>query len=297
MHGIRTASLTALCAALSASLCSQPADARPADSCVAAFHEALAEGRIDSVNGLAIEQGFAGFFYTTFDDGRARIVHRRCDGGRLGDARPVFSANGYSDYQPTLSLDGERLYFTSTRPIEGDEAARQNVWSASKAKDWQDAAAVPALVSPYWDGHAIDIGRQTILFASERPDDGQMVDIYEFDLAGEGAGPVRVSSLNSGITDNDMAFDRHSKALVFSRYDPETEDIDLYVSFLTADGWLPPVRLAQWSTPDWDMSPAFTPDGEYLLYKTGNDPFRAVPMSEVIASVRKSAAQQDDEVP
>ncbi len=288
----RTVLLTALLVAMpSTAGPSASTGSRHAELCATAFYEALDAGEIDSVNGLAIEQGFAGFFFTGFHEGRARILERRCVDGRLDNARPVFPPNIYSDYQPTLSPDGNRLYFTSTRPIDGKDPVRQNVWIVTRSAEWRDAAPIAMLVSPYWDGHAVEIAPRTVLFASERPDDGQMVDIFEFNPTGDGASLVRISSLNTEMSDNDMAFDRHSRALVFARYDPHTEDIDLFISFLAAGDWSHAELLSKWATPEWEMSPAFTPDGQYLLYKTRNEPFLRVPMSDVISSVRSA----DDE--
>lgn len=255
-------------------------------SCKADFYKHLDAGQINSVNGLAIYPQFAGFLFTEMFDGRARIVERKCENGRLQETQPVFRDHGYHDYQPTLSLDSERLCFTSTRPVSGSAPARQNIWCATKQSGWSDAAPISRLISPYWDGHAVEVAHQKILFASERPADGQMVDIFEFDLADDQSTPKRVSSLNSKTTDNDMAFDRHSRTLIFSRYDPETEDIDLYVSFQEEGVWTPAERISRLASPEWQLSPAITPDGEYLLYMIGGKPFRRVLMLDVISSIR-----------
>jgi hypothetical protein len=215
-------------------------------SCEAAFYEAVDAGSVVSVNGLAIEADFSAFFVTELLDGHARIVTRQCMGDDFAIAVPVFPPNEFQDYQPTLSLDGERLCFTSTRPITGNIAVRQNVWCATRASQWQDAAPITALISPFWDGHAIEVEPLTLLYASERANDGQMVDIF--------------------------------------RYDPATKDIDIYLSFRTERGWSTPVKPPSLASPDWDMSPAFTPDGKYLLYKLGHEPFRRVLGSEIISS-------------
>jgi hypothetical protein len=253
-------------------------------SCEAAFYEAVDAGSVVSVNGLAIEADFSAFFVTELLDGHARIVTRQCMGDDFAIAVPVFPPNEFQDYQPTLSLDGERLCFTSTRPITGNIAVRQNVWCATRASQWQDAAPITALISPFWDGHAIEVEPLTLLYASERANDGQMVDIFEYDLRSGSSAPQRVEQLSTSVTDNDLAFDRHSQTLAMSRYDPATKDIDIYLSFSTERGWSTPVKPPSLASPDWEMSPAFTPDGKYLLYKLGHEPFRRVLVSEIISS-------------
>jgi len=194
----------------------------------------------------------------------------------------IIEPHRYHDYQPVLSTDGERLWFTSSRPVGGDDPARQNVWRATRKAGWRDAAPVEDLVSPFWDGHAVEIDRNRILFASERPSDGQMVDLYEYQLTGTEP-PRRVRTLSSAITDNDIAFDPGSNALVQSRFDPRTRDIDLFLAFRTASDWSTPRRLTSLSTPEWEMSPCFSPDGRYLLFKRGATPFRRVPLGEVLS--------------
>jgi len=278
--------LAVVLAAQGAALSFASANDEGPTSCEAAFYEAVDAGYVVSVNGLAIEADFTSFFVTGLLDEHARIVRRQCIGGMFAVALPVFPLHDFQDYQPTLSLDGSRLCFTSTRPITGDVAVRQNAWCASSIGERSDAVPIAALVSPYWDGHAIEIEPGKILYASERADDGQMVDIFEYDLGPDSSGPTRVEQLSSPISDNDMAFDRHTQTLAFSRYDPATKDIDIYISTRTEGKWSKPVRVPALATPNWEMSPAFTPDGKYLLYKRGNEPFRRVLVSEILSSIR-----------
>lgn len=257
-------------------------------NCEAAFYAAVDAGNIISVNGLAIEAGFAAFYVTELLDSRARIVRRQCAGSEFTIALPVFPAHDFQDYQPTLSPDGKRMCFTSTRPVTGNVAVRQNVWCATRARRWQDAAPVRALISPFWDGHAIEVSPERMFYASERADDGQMVDIFEYDLRPGSPGPKRVDQLSTAISDNDLAFDPHSQTLALSRYDPATKDIDIFLAFKTDRGWSTPAKPPGLVTSEWEMSPAFTPDGRYLLYKRGHDPFRRVLMSEIIASINRA---------
>ena len=59
-------------------------------SCEAAFYQAIDAGHVNTVNGLAIEPEFEAHFFTERFQGRARIVRRQCEDGRLLDALPVF---------------------------------------------------------------------------------------------------------------------------------------------------------------------------------------------------------------
>lgn len=256
--------------------------------CKQAFLAAIDSGAIHSVNGLAISPGYRSYYVTEWFDGKAGLVGSECRHGSWSARRPLYSIGKYQDYQPVLSQDGERLYFTSTRPIEGDEPVRQNVWMASKQSKWGDAAPILALVSPEWDGHAVEISSQLLLFASGRSGKETLVDIFEFDRTANEARINPVTGLNSKMSDNDLAFDDGSELLVFSRYDPETEDIDLFAAVRSGYSWSNPVALTALNTNQWELSPAFTPDGEYLLFKRGEGPFQSVPIAKIAEFIARS---------
>ncbi len=249
--------------------------------CKAAFLKLVTIGEINSVNGLAIAPDYAAIYYTSWYDKNAGITVRDCQAGIWSTPSRWNPTDIYQDYQPTLSADGERLYFTSTRPIEGDAPVRQNVWSAHRNGNWTRLTPILALVSPEWDGHAVEVAADVLLFASGRAGETRMVDIFSVDMAVAQPRIIAVDTLNTAISDNDLAYDAVSRRLVFSRYDPETSNIDLFISEQTDSGWREPVALHSLNSEEWEMSPAFTPDGEYFLYKRGDGPFRMIAASDL----------------
>ena len=265
---VALANLTASCTAIAV-------DNSP--NCKSTFLELVRTGQVTSVNGLAISPNYKAFYFTERFDGKARLSKRNCESGHWQKNTLVFENHAFQDYQPTLSRDGNRLYFTSTRPISGNEPARQNVWVAVKSDEWGHPLLIKELASPSWDGHAVEITPSTLLFASDRAESDSMVDAYQIDLSAATPRIVLVTALNTQSSDNDFGYDYHSQMLVFSRYDPDTKDIDLFVSFHTDANWTIPVPLAALNSTDWEMSPAFTPDGQYLLFKRADKPFQLYP--------------------
>ena len=252
-----------------------------AQRCEAAFFKLVDEGRVQSINGLAIAPDYKAYYYTEWVGEKATIQFSKCDGVNFSASKALYPVDGYQDYQPVLSAGGKRLYFTSTRPIEGNEPIRQNVWVADKADDFQNPSPIHSLVSSLWDGHAVEISSEELLFASARGEADTMVDIYRVDLSLEEAIPAPVVMLNSTSSDNDMAYNHSSGLLVFSRYDPQTKDIDLFASRKLRDGWVSPIAVEFVNTGQWEMSPAMTPDGEYFLFKRGEEAFQRLPLSDI----------------
>jgi hypothetical protein len=284
--------LAAATAGLAAAAAACATAAAPGQACRAAFLDRVDAGEVRSVNGLAVAPDFAAYIVTDWVPGeegsRARLMARACRDGVWSEPEPVFPGAAHSDYQPTLSADGARLYFTSTRPLEpGGEPARQNVWTATRsaAGGWAPAP-VRHLASEAWDGHAVELAPGALVFASDRPGGAGLVDLYAASPTDAAAGVTPLAALNTRASDNDMAFDRASGVLVFARYDADSGDIDLYGAARAPGGWSEAVALDALNSGEWDFSPAFTPDGETFLFKRGEGPFRRIDAGAVIDAVR-----------
>lgn len=255
-------------------------------NCRTAFYAAVDGGLVNSVNGVAIASGFTRYYYTARINGQANIFEGRCINGKFRAGEAVFEQHEFEDYQPVLSIDDRRLCFTSSRPIAGDTPVRQNIWCGTTSSNFVDVAPIEALVSPYWDGHATEIEKDLWLFASERAANQRMVEIFQYDGRDDNKPPIPVATLNSPLSDNDMTYDMHTGLLVFSRYDPDTRDIDLFAARRSGTDWSPVQKLQSLSNSNWNLSPAFTPDGQYLLFKNGDEPFVRVAVDELLVEIQ-----------
>ena len=254
---------------------------RDQTACKTSFIKAVENSEIRSVNGLAIAPEYQSYFFTSWIDEHAQIMKRDCIDGAYANAYPLYPGNLYQDYQPVLSRDGKTLYFTSTRPMAGSDPIRQNVWKANINDHWQTPEIIEALVSPFWDGHGVELDEGVLLFASARGGDDGMVDIFQATKTQKDFVITAVDALNGDGSDNDMAYHYARKIRVFSRYDANTKDIDLFTSQLSKTGWTEPEALENLNTSQWEMSPAFTPDGNYFLFKRGDGAFQILPSQDV----------------
>lgn len=81
------------------------------------------------------------FNRTTPDRSSMKIMHSRwVDGNWSSPEALPFSTGAYLDVDPFLSIDGNRLYFSSTRPtIEGIETGQFNTWYVEKSgNSWSE---------------------------------------------------------------------------------------------------------------------------------------------------------------
>lgn len=236
-----------------------------------------AEGALATVNGLAFESDGRTVYVSRWTDdlddrGRRRVRifrHRFVDDGWSAPEPMPFSSS-FTDYQPVLSPDGTRLFFTSTRPPPGTSIeARQNVWFVDRAgADWGTPSIVTELVSSGWDGYAVPTVSGRLYYVSERAGGHGAVDIWVADPAGDGhyAEPRNVAVLNSEDSDSDLYVDPWERFIIFNRYVESTADMQFWIAFGEAGDWHAPRLLDEVNGPGWELSPTVTPDGRYFFF-------------------------------
>lgn len=133
------------------------------------------------------------YFNRSGESGVWQIWVSRHDGGAWQAAQKVsFSDDRYSDLDPFVSRSGDRLYFSSDRPLpgSGDSAAIQetNTWYAPRSADgWG---------TPVFAGSSINSSASETFFSETT--DGQVI----FARFGEGAGRARPAYLMTARRDD-----------------------------------------------------------------------------------------------
>lgn len=236
-------------------------------------------GHIDSVNGLAISKDLATVFATHWLEianvRQAALVSYHFGDCELQFNGMLFPESKYNDYQPKLSANDRELFFTSTRPVgDSTQPARQNIWfttTAARKSGWTAPKLVRSLASSHWDGHAVLTNRGYLYFASERPGGHGLVDIYRTAWNEQRIDQIEnVRPLNSAASDQDFFLSPDEDFIIFSRYDPSSQDIDLYYSIRVKSSWTTARPLAIANTKEWELSPLIDPSGQYLLLKRGH---------------------------
>src|ERR1700731_2366984 len=158
----RSALLLLALAALGPAASSDPAPVAPARAMLPydagdvreprLFGEGTISTADDESNGSFSPDGTEYYFaksnpYTTSPRWQVLCVSR-FRGGRWSEPEVLPFSGKYRDSAPRLSPDGQRLYFSSSRPVPGKTARVFRIWSAERtATGWGEPEPLPAPIN------------------------------------------------------------------------------------------------------------------------------------------------------
>ena len=191
-----------------------------------------------------------GFFPITR---KATIYVSRFESGAWTTPEVAPFSGQYSDIDPFLSPNGERLYFSSIRPVDGVMRGDLDIWYVERtASGWSEPVRLGDEVNSTSDElYPSADGNGTLYFASGplAPTPGLHWDIYSAERAGEGFAPrvalpgtINTSPVAGGGLQDAWEFNPEisvdGKTLVFTSLRPGGYGFgDLYVSNLHAGEW------------------------------------------------------------
>lgn len=269
----------------------------------------FAPGLVSTTNGIAFSPNGLTVYVSRFVDERdergrprSRLFQHRWLGGEWSPPEAVPFSNAFTDYQPVLSPDGQRLFFTSTRPQPDTvRELRQNIWVSHRdANGWAAPEIVAELATPGWDGYAVPTRSGRLYFVSDRQGGLGGVDIWTArpQLDGRYGPAVNVAAVNSAASDSDIWVDPDERFMVFTRsVEPAANagpgvraEIDLWVALRSNGVWHRPRRLDRVNSPEWELSPTVTPDGRYLFFARRGAIFRIELSAVLTAAERRQLA-------
>jgi hypothetical protein len=209
----------------------------------------------------AFSPGGTEMAYARFDGERMNIVFRHFADGAWG-AETVAPFSGTElDFEPVLTADGKRIYFTSRR-----DGNKFRIYYSDRSPDgWEAPHALQGEVnSAAASLFPLPVGND-FYFVSLREGGLGGMDIYVAPgVNPEGAKVQNLDApINSPGTEFDPCFSPDGKFVIFSR------NWDLFVSRRDETGaWGEPVNLgAKVNSPDLcEVAPIITPDGKVLLF-------------------------------
>ena len=235
------------------------------------------------------------FRFVFSNDAKEAYVTRRADGGvqRIFVTRYVngqwtaptiapFSTD--IDEEPYVSADGQRLIFSSRRPMpDGKPDRSDNLWIADRVGgSWGEPRALSRVINRArrtdsgWpvasELGGILTGDGSLLFWSASSDP-KNADIFVAPAVGTGFGrPVSIGApINSPAFESAAALSPDGRLLVFQR-EGAADGVgkeDLYVALRTERGWGEPRLLGGGiSTTANESFPSFTPDGASLVFSS-----------------------------
>lgn len=213
-------------------------------------------------------------YWRPMDDGAIdEILYMRMQDGRWTAPQVVPFASRFSDSDnPCFSPNGERLFFTSFRPLRWFEPfdSKERIWYVERTgQGWSNPKALgPAINSMdlHWQLSVSENG--ALYFASED-------DIYRSEFVdGQYQTPMRLGEGVNTPNDEGHPFVSVDESyLVFSSngHPNRVGDYDLFISLRRMDGtWSEAINLGEGvNSHDQDFYPVVSPDERYLFFLSG----------------------------
>ncbi len=173
----------------------------------------------------------------------------------------------YTDDVPCVSPDGKRMFFTSTRPVEGSGPDKENIWCVERTPGgWTNPQPLAAEVNSldlHWQVSVANSG--TIYFSGTTADGYGEMDLYSSRLAnGRYLKPVNLGPAINGKGNEGYPYVAPDESyIIFGQGDAW----EFFISYKGPDAqWLKPIKLS----PSWrGFCPMVSPDGKYLFYAGG----------------------------
>lgn len=221
-------------------------------------------------------------YFTIYNRGFSfdTIVVSRFESGRWTTPEVAPFSGRWNDVGLGLSPDGRSLFFSSSRPREGDPARTDlDLWVVERTETgWSEPRNLgPGVNSPADDYTPSLAGDGTLYFCSTRPGGQGGYDIYRArPLPGGGwAAPENLGApVNTEFPEWNVWVSPDQRLLLFmSAYRPGgVGGDDIWASWRRESSWTPPVNVRAVNTPDNDYTPKLSPDGRYLIYGSNTFP-------------------------
>ncbi|WP_235298421.1 OmpA family protein [Portibacter marinus] len=188
----------------------------------------------------------------------------------------AINSPNYSEYLPSLTADGQKLFFTRVTQNQED------IYYAEKDSldNWTEAQLLPNLNTLENEGaHAISANGKTILFtfcSDGRNRTPRGCNIYAaFKKEGVWSRPTFFDAINSNAWDSQPSISADGEIIIFASKRPGGHgESDLWWSKRNEEGkWLIPQNLGPViNTPFKEESPFLHPDGKTLYFKSDGHP-------------------------
>jgi hypothetical protein len=193
-----------------------------------------------------------------------------------------FSSKLYDDV-PFFSPDGKKLFFISNRPLSGKgEPTKENIWFMErKDEGWSEPKPIDPIVNAlemHWQ-FSLD-SKGNLYFGSGRADGKGKNDIYYSCYVNERyTTPKNLGdSINTDEWELCPFISPDGNFLIFSRSDKNSNNTDLYVSFLKKDAtWTQAKNMGdKINSSKHELYPIVSPDGKFLFFISLRDESKSV---------------------
>ena len=205
-----------------------------------------------------------------FHDAQIWMARREGDGWSDPEPAPFTDAR-WRHSDPWLTPDGRWLYFVSSRPAPGREAAREDLdlWRAPLLDGRIGSLEHLAAASSPGEELGPELHDGWLVFNSTRKGGPAPMALYRARLV-EGVAAVpepMPAPFNDGRVQGDLTFSPDGRSALFWSVRGDSPEPDLFLTRRHGHGWSAAVRLpAPFNAPGMDFTPAFSADGRVLRW-------------------------------
>lgn len=279
------------------------------------FAEGLVSADLDESGGVFSPDGRDFYFtvtasYTT-SPRFSMICVSHFENGRWRKPETVSFSGRYMDLAPHLSVDGNRLFFTSIRPVPDRKGARFRIWVAEKlSSEWAEPTPLPEPINQE-TSHNLDATLTAdgeLYFTSDRDNPAGHFHIFHSRFAdGKFQIPQKLGpAINSDFMESSPAISPDGNMLVFaSNASPEDQEKrrpqdliaagkpyprqDLYISVKRDGQWTPARHLERGiNSSAEEVNPSFSPDGKFLFWGSERSGFEIPTRPMTCVTIEKS---------
>ncbi len=240
---------------------------------------------LDELNSVFSPEGREFYFSIRNFSGAVSIFQMKMEGENWSQPKLLPFASRYGDIDVTMSPDGQKLLFSSRRPIPGSENPKgdTNFWMVERKENtWGEPIYLGEDInSDGEDYYPMMTNDGTIYFSSQREGPGTN-NIFRSELVdGKYSTGVKLGeAINTEFREFDPYISPDESILIFSSTRPEgLGSGDLYISFKDKEGnWMKARRMGdQINTPGSEYCPMISPDGKYFFFTGAARDARRIP--------------------
>lgn len=229
------------------------------------------------------------FLKNTADFGHWTIVSSNLRNGSWTPPEVVPFSGRYSDADPFVTPDGSKLYFISTRPVDGKPKEDLDIWMIErKGEAWGEPRNLGAPInSPGAEWFPTLAADGTLYFGSDREGGKGGTDLWRSRLvAGKYAQPENLGdAINSPGEEYEPLISPDGTVLIFMAARKGGQGSgDLWVSYYRDGAWTPAANLPPpINSPAFEVGPKITPDGRTLLFTSTRRTFAVKPPDKALS--------------
>ena len=203
----------------------------------------------------------------------ATIYVTHYEGGHWSTPQVAPFSGVYSDSDAFVTLDGERLFFVSNRPLHDEVKEDRDIWVMERtAAGWGEPQHLSAVNSGSMEYSPVVAASGDLYFASTRPGTLGQGDLFVARYVdGQYTPPAPLGApVNSETGEWNLMVAPDERYIIFEasgRAENKSPYGDLYISYRQEDGpWSQPINLEALNTTGSNLMPRLSPDGRYLFF-------------------------------